>query len=107
MNTTIAGFALSVLTLVAAGYTLNCMCVARRLHRDPRPFAATVFALVAFAIMEVAWSLSGSIEAVDDYYNTAWRLIDAILVACIWWLVIAASGIRGRRRNPRGIEGSD
>lgn len=98
MSTPLAGFALSVLTLVAAGYTLNCMCVARRLHRDPRPFAATVFALVAFAIMEVAWSISGSFAEVDDYYNTAWRLIDAILVGCIWWLVITASGIRGRRR---------
>jgi hypothetical protein len=74
------------------------MCIARRLSRDPRPFAATVFALVAYAVMQITWVMSGSAKGVDPYYSNAWHLVDAVLISCVWWLVVVASGIRGRRK---------
>ena len=98
MNCTVFGVFLSFTTLLAAGYTLRSMCIARRMRRDPRPFAATVFALVAYAVMQITWVMSGSMKVVDPYYNNAWHLVDAVLIGCIWWLVIVASGIRGRRK---------
>lgn len=98
MMNTYFGVMLSFATLLAAGYTLRSMCIARRLQRDPRPFAATVFALIAYAVMQITWVMSGSMKEVDPYYNNAWHLVDAVLIACVWWLVVVSSGIRGRRK---------
>lgn len=98
MNGTVFGVFLSFATLIAAWYTLRSMCIARRLRRDPRPFAATVFALVAYAVMQITWVMSGSAKWVDPYYSNAWHLVDAVLISCVWWLVVVASGIRGGRK---------
>lgn len=88
---------LAALTFMASGYSLSLMCQTRRLRRDPRPAAAAVFVLLAFGIMQFTWALSEPGSQVPKDYASGWVLIDFLIVALIWWLVVR-SAIYFRRK---------
>lgn len=82
---------------MASGYSLSLMCQLRRLRRDPRPTAAAVFVLLAFGIMQFTWALSEPGSQVPKDYAAGWVIVDFLIVALIWWLVVR-SAIYFRRK---------
>lgn len=88
---------LAALTFMASGYLLSLMCLLRRLRRDPRPAAAAVFILLAFGIMQFTWVVSEPGKNVLSARATGWVLVDFLVVALVWWLVVR-SAIYFRRK---------
>ncbi|UNY40142.1 hypothetical protein KLEA5_gp46 [Aeromonas phage vB_AveS_KLEA5] len=88
---------LAALTFMASGYSLSLMCLLRRLRRDPRPAAAAVFVLLAFGIMQFTWAVSEPGKNTPVDYASGWVLVDFLLVALVWWLVVR-SAIYFRRK---------
>lgn len=86
-----SGLILTFAALIAAGFCLAAVYRARAVGRDPRPFAFPVFSLVAFAVMEFLWTISGEPDVVDPLYRYTWSVVDFSLVACIAWLVFVAA----------------
>ena len=87
----IAGLMLTAAAVVAAGFCLAAVYRARKVGRDPRPFAFPVFSLIAFAVMELMWTVSGDPDVVDPVYRYTWTVVDFSLVGCIAWLVFVAA----------------
>lgn len=82
---------LAALTFMASGYLLSLMCLLRRLRRDPRPAAAAVFILLAFGIMQFTWAVSEPGKNVLSARAAGWVLVDFLVVALIWWLVVRST----------------
>lgn len=81
---------LAAFAFMASGYSLSLMCILRRLQRDPRPAAASVFVLLAFGIIQMSEMMSE-----PDFAQSS---IDFLLIALVWWLVIR-SAIYFRKGN--------
>ena len=88
---------LAAFAFMASGYSLSLMCILRRLQRDPRPAAASVFVLLAFGIMQFTWAVSEPGKNTPVDYASGWVLVDFLLVALVWWLVVR-SAIYFRRK---------
>ena len=81
---------LAAFAFMASGYSLSLMCILRRLQRDPRPAAASVFVLLAFGIIQMSEMMSE-----PDFAQSS---VDFLLIALVWWLVIR-SAIYFRKGN--------
>ena len=87
----VVNLVLAALTFMASGYSLSLMCVLRRLHRDPRPAAASVFVLLSFGVMQFTWAVSEPYTVVPSNYAAGWLTVNFMLVALIWWLVVRSA----------------
>lgn len=86
----VVNLVLAAFAFMASGYSLSLMCILRRLQRDPRPAAASVFVLLAFGIVQMSEMMSEP--------DMAQSTVDFLVIALIWWLVIR-SAIYFRKGN--------
>lgn len=85
------GYGLGLLSLLLVGYALRCVCLARKHHKDPRPFAMPVFSLLAFALMQGVLSASGAISTHNETLIGVWLAVEYSQVISTGWLLHYAS----------------
>lgn len=85
------GYGLGFLALLLVVYALRCVCVARKHHKDPRPFALPVFSLLAFALMQGVLSASGAIATHNETLIGTWLAVEYSQVISTGWLLHYAS----------------
>lgn len=84
-------------TIALAGYSLHCVCRARRTKRNPRPFAMPVFSLLAFAAMKVCFVFGGFVEQLTDSIASVLLATDYAMVCSIGWLLYHATKRRSMK----------
>lgn len=84
-------FVLIAITIALAGYSLYCVCRARRTKRNPRPFAMPVFALLAFAMMKACFVFGGFVNQLTDSIASVLLATDYAMVCSIGWLLYHAT----------------
>lgn len=85
------GYGLGLLSLLLVIYSLRCVCVARKRHTDPRPFAMPVFSLLAFALMQGVLSASGAITTHNQTLISVWLAVQYSQLISTGWLLHHAS----------------
>jgi hypothetical protein len=81
------GFGLVAAAIALAGYSVYCVCRARKSHKDPRPFALPVFSLLAFSALQFCWIYAGFAEKYGQTLAMSWIVIDTAMLASIAWLL--------------------
>lgn len=84
----VVNLVLVAFAFMASGYSLSLMCILRRLQRDPRPAAASVFVLLAFGIVQMSEMMSELDMSGSDMSQST---VDFLVITLIWWLVIRSA----------------
>lgn len=91
----VIGYILVAFALLGAIYSSYTLCQARKKGRDTRPFMFSVFSLLAFALLNFFWVLTGYSNQLEPSFKILWLVVYFLFIINICWLTHSL-GVRKR-----------